>query len=96
MKNIQVLIANSGISQNLISEKSKSNIIFIIMRNSFKEHFDSFSPYKGNDSYPFVYEKHLDDVKLQETLNKWETPFNIHNEGYYNAEPGGNPPFAPY
>ena len=71
-------------------------VIFIIMRNSFKEHFDSFSPYKGNDSYPFVYEKHLDDVKLQETLNKWETPFNIHNEGYYNAEPGGNPPFAPY
>jgi hypothetical protein len=41
VKNLQVLIANSAISQNLISEKSKCNIIFIITNEIIREKFMS-------------------------------------------------------
>lgn len=72
-------------------------IIFIIVVNYYwnvKEGFDTFSPYAGNQSYPFVYEKHLDQEMLRRSLKAWETPFNCHNEGYYNAEPKGIPPMV--
>jgi hypothetical protein len=59
------------------------------------ESFDTFSPYQGNQSYPFVYEKTIDDINLQKTLIKWEAPFNANDEGYYNAQPDGLPPLVP-
>ena len=59
------------------------------------ESFDDFSPYSGNQSYPYVYQKHLDQQLLNKTLNKWEKPFNCNDEGYWNAEPKGKPPFVP-
>jgi len=84
-------------------------ILFIIgifgissMRNYFKldnrmniESFDDFSPYAGNQLYPFVYEKHKDQKMLRATLKRWEDPFNTNDEGYYNAEPGATPPLVP-
>ena len=69
---------------------------FIFIKKYFHvmnvESFDSFSPYMGNQSYPFVYQKNLDQERLQKTLAKWEKPFNCYNEGYYNA--GFYPPFV--
>jgi len=62
--------------------------------SNIKESFDMFSPYAGNNSYPFVYEQQRDQAMLQKTLNNWEKPFNCHDEGYYNAEPLGNPPMV--
>ena len=56
------------------------------------ESFDGFSPYMGNQSYPFVYQKNLDQEKFKKTLAKWEKPFNCYNEGYYNA--GFKPPYV--
>lgn len=46
------------------------------------ESFDNFSPYLGNHQYPFVYQKNKDEMMLQDTLRKWEAPFNCNNEGY--------------
>ena len=59
------------------------------------EYFDDFSPYIGNHAYPFVYEKTADQQALRRTLRQWEKPYNTHNEGYYSAEPTGNPPLVP-
>jgi hypothetical protein len=59
------------------------------------ESFDDFSPYSGNQAYPFVYEKQNDQKMLKQTLKKWEDPFNANDEGYYNAEPTGDPPLVP-
>jgi hypothetical protein len=70
-------------------------IISIIIINKLldiKESFDTFSPYEGNQSYPFVYQKNIDQVNLQKTLKKYEVPFNCMNDGYYNAEPNKLPP----
>ena len=61
-------------------------------RISNVEMFDSFSPYMGNESYPYVYQKTMDQKMLRNTLKKWEKPFNCNNEGYYNA--GFYPPFV--
>ena len=72
-------------------------VILIISCNYFlnlKESFDTFSPYAGNHSYPFVYEQQRDKAMLRRTLKPWEVPFNCHNEGYYNAEPKGIPPLV--
>jgi hypothetical protein len=72
-------------------------IFIIIIFNYFltvKENFDTFSPYAGNQSYPFVYQQKLDQQMLRKSLKPWETPFNCHNEGYYNAEPKGIPPMV--
>jgi hypothetical protein len=62
--------------------------------NEIVEKF-SFAPYEGNQSYPYVYQKTEDSKMLQETLKKWEKPFNENNEGYLNAEPYGAPPLTP-
>jgi hypothetical protein len=71
-------------------------IVIIIMNyNNIIEKFDGFSPYQENNSYPWVYEKHLDQKAFRKTLNQWEKPFNCHNEGYINAEPKGLPPLVP-
>ena len=59
------------------------------------ESFDTFSPYTGNNSYPFVYLKERDNKLLKKTLKKWEQPFNCNDEGYWNAEPRGDPPLVP-
>jgi len=75
-------------------------IIIIIIINilyfnddDLNESFGDFSPYQGNESYPFVYEKTMDQKMLQKTLKPWETPFNcLANAGYLNAEPKGIPP----
>ena len=71
-------------------------IIIILVANYYinlKESFDTFSPYAGNQSYPFVYQQQKDQAMLRKTLKKWELPFNCHsNAGYYNAEPNGIPP----
>ena len=47
------------------------------------ESFDTFSPYSGNCSYPFVYKKNADQYELRKTLKSWEKPFNTNNEGYW-------------
>jgi hypothetical protein len=59
------------------------------------ESFMDFSPYQGNQSYPWVYQKHLDQKAFRKTLEHWEKPFNENDEGYWNAEPDGNPPLVP-
>jgi len=59
------------------------------------ESFDDFSPYINNLTYPYLEQKKLDSLYLSDTLKKWETPFNTHNEGYYNAEPNKIPPLVP-
>ena len=64
-------------------------------KNNISEGFDTFSPYKENMSYPFVYEKSLDQKSFNKTLEQWERPYNNNNEGYINAEPLGRPPFVP-
>ena len=75
-------------------------ILFIIafLVNNFTsktiESFDDFSPYENNLSYPFLEEKKLDNILLKKTLKIWETPFNKHDVGYYNAEPSGEPPLT--
>ena len=56
------------------------------------ESFDVFSPYIGNQQYPYIYQKTKDQAMLRDTLKKWEKPFNCNNEGYYNA--GFTPPFV--
>ena len=56
------------------------------------ESFDTFSPYIGNQQYPYVYQKNKDEEMLRNTLEKWEKPFNCNNEGYYNA--GFAPPYV--
>jgi hypothetical protein len=76
-------------------------ILFIIafLINNFTsktiESFDDFSPYENNLSYPFLEEKKLDNILLKKKLKIWENPFNKHDEGYYNAEPYGEPPLTP-
>ena len=78
-------------------------VIFIILvinilyskYDSLNESYGDFSPYQGNDSYPFVYEKTIDQELLQKALKPWERPFNcLANAGYYNAEPKGIPPMV--
>jgi hypothetical protein len=69
-------------------------LIYNFLNNHF-ESFDNFSPYILNQAYPYVYEKAKDANMLRQTLKNWELPFNTHNEGYYNAEPNGNPPLVP-
>lgn len=59
------------------------------------ESFGDFSPYEGNQQYPFVYQKALDNKAFLKTLNKWESPFNCNDEGYWKGEPTGNPPLVP-
>jgi hypothetical protein len=62
-------------------------------KNNLNESFGDFSPYQGNDSYPFVYEKTMDQKMLQKALKPWERPFNcLANAGYWNGEPNGVPP----
>jgi predicted nucleic acid-binding Zn ribbon protein len=39
-------------------------------RISNVEMFDSFSPYMGNESYPYVYQKTMDQKMLRNTLKK--------------------------
>ena len=56
------------------------------------ESFDNFSPYMGNNSYPYVYQKNNDQKMLNRTLENWEAPFNLNDEGYYNA--GFLPPYV--
>ena len=54
-------------------------IIIILLANYYinlKESFDTFSPYAGNQSYPFVYQQQKDQAMLRKTLKKWELPFN--------------------
>ena len=58
------------------------------------EKFDTFSPYKGNEIYSYVDNTNCDQERLRKTLKKWETPFNKNDEGYWNAEPSGNPPLV--
>jgi len=58
------------------------------------ESFTDFSPYQGNQSYPWVYQRHLDQKAFRKTLEHWEKPFNENDEGYWNAEPCGNPPLV--
>ena len=75
-------------------------IVIIILLNyklniiDLKESFDTFSPYKGNNSYPFVYQQKKDNEMLQKSLKPWELPFNCNNPGYYNAEPNNIPPLV--
>lgn len=72
-------------------------IIAFLVNNYSKniESFDDFSPYENNLSYPYLEDKKLDNILLRKTLKQWETPFNKHDEGYYNAEPSGEPPLTP-
>lgn len=70
-------------------------ILIITFINSNIESFGDFSPYIGNQAYPYVYQKHADQKALRQTLKNWEKPFNYNNEGYYNAEPKGLPPLSP-
>ena len=74
-----------------------------------KESFSNFSPYYGNrdvvhgkdegdyddKKFPSVYEKNNDYKLLQNTLKKWEKPFNNNDEGYHNAESPAGPPLVP-
>jgi uncharacterized protein YxeA len=70
-------------------------LVIIYYKNKNIEKFNDFSPYINNQTYPYVYQKNLDNVLLQRTLKKWEDPFNTHDEGYYNAEPNKGPPLVP-
>jgi hypothetical protein len=72
-------------------------IVFLVNNFSPKniESFDDFSPYENNLSYPYLEKKKLDNILLKKTLYEWESPFNKHDEGYYNAEPSGEPPLTP-
>ena len=72
-------------------------IVFLINNFSIKtiESFGDFSPYENNLSYPYLEEKKMDNILLKKTLLQWESPFNKHDEGYYNAEPSGEPPLTP-
>jgi len=73
-------------------------IILLMCINHYKltEHFDTFSPYMQNQSYPFVYEKNMDQAALRSTLKKWELPFNRNNNsGYWNTESKDATPFVP-
>jgi hypothetical protein len=62
-------------------------------KNHNVESFGDFSPYSGNNSYPFVYQKNLDQTFLKKTLKEWEMPFNNNDEGY-NTEQYGIPPLT--
>jgi hypothetical protein len=68
--------------------------VFFYKKNEH-ESFDNFSPFIGNNDYPYVYQKNIDQKKLRQTLKQWEKPFNCNNEGYLNAEPTGLPPLVP-
>ena len=72
-------------------------ILIIILTINYKnvEYFNDFSPYIKNQTYPYFYQKNLDSKLLQKTLKKWDDPFNLNNEGYYNAEPNRLPPLVP-
>lgn len=72
-------------------------MIIILTINYYKniEYFNDFSPYIKNQTYPYFYQKNLDNKLLQKTLKKWDDPFNSNNEGYYNAEPNRLPPLVP-
>lgn len=61
---------------------------------NINENFDTFSPYRCNPTYPFYKQKLWDQKMLQNTLEKWEKPFNKNDEGYWNAEPSGKPPLV--
>ena len=69
--------------------------IFFYKRKQTKESFDDFSPFIGNNDFPYVYQKNNDQKNLRQTLKQWEKPFNCNNEGYINAEPTGIPPLVP-
>jgi len=72
-------------------------IIFLLMCiNHYKitENFDTFSPYIGNQTYPYVYEKNKDQAALRSTLKKWELPFNTNNSGYWYTQNKDNPPYV--
>lgn len=71
-------------------------VIYVFFYKKSKyESFDNFSPFIGNNDYPFVYQKNIDQKNLRQTLKQWEKPFNCNNEGYLNAEPTGTPPLVP-
>ena len=72
-------------------------ILFNILtqQTQTQESFDDFSPYSGNKNYPFVFLRNRDNRLLEKKLKEWETPFNLHNEGYINTEPCGTPPLVP-
>ena len=67
MKNLQVLIANSGISQNLISEKSHCNIIFIITNEITREKFMSNEKFRMSEA--------AGDKTFQSNVKKLRTEF---------------------
>ena len=70
-------------------------LMIIILKINYYENFDDFSPYINNQTYPYFYQKNLDNKLLQKTLKKWEDPLSSDNEGYYNAEPNKLPPLVP-
>jgi len=65
--------------------------LFNIYNDKYKENFIDFSPYILNKKYDYEYIKNKDQEDLQKKLKEWENPFNIHNEGYYNAQLRGTP-----
>ena len=78
-------------------------IIYFTCHSKKKENFMDFSPYYGgkdegdydDKKFPSVYEKNNDYKLLQNTLKKWEKPFNNNDEGYHNAESPAGPPLVP-
>jgi len=64
-----------------------------IHNDQYLESFGNFSPYTCNNSYPFVYQKNLDQKLLKKTLKEWEMPFNNNDEGY-NTQQYGIPPLT--
>jgi hypothetical protein len=75
--------------------------LIIILYNEYnkyknqKENFGNFSPYLGNQFYPYSIFKKNDQRMLEKIRYKWEKPFNCYNEGYYNAEQPCGPPLVP-
>jgi hypothetical protein len=60
------------------------------------ESFGDFSPYLGNPAnYKFKINENIDRKLLDQTIWKWERPFNCNSSGYINAEPRGIPPMNP-
>jgi len=74
-------------------------IIILIMyftRKYTVESFGDFSPYPGNcANHKFEIEQNIDRKRLDQTIWKWERPFNCNSSGYINAEPRGIPPMNP-
>ena len=61
-------------------------LFYILYIKTLHESFNNFRQYQYNNIYYFGYNKNKDNEMLQNTLKKWEIPFNNHNEGYYNLE----------